>query len=435
MKIFEIKQSLTENLQDFLEPGVFDFLKQNHQFDNSISKQVLTIIEQVKKYGDQALIELSNKFDLTNFKEPKDLLVSESEFELAKNILSPQLKEALELAKQRIENYHRHQLPQDFFYKDDHGVELGNRWQAIQNIGVYVPGGSASYPSSVLMSSVVAKVAKVKNITLCVPTTRGQINPVVLYACQISGVDKVFKIGGAQAITALACGTQLVCKVDKIVGPGNAYVAYAKKHLYGEVGIDMIAGPTDVLIVADCSANVDWLAVDALSQLEHGIDSKAIIIVNDYQLAKNILSKINKYKQELSRINIIEQSLNNSAIFVVNDLSTAPFLVNFIAPEHLQIVVENPQTILPKITNAGAIFLGNYTPEAIGDYIAGPSHTLPTAGNSRFASGLSVFDFLKRQSVICCSKDSFPKIANQASLIANCEGLTAHQLSLDIRSL
>ena len=435
MKIFEIKQSLNENLENFLDPAVFNFLNQNQQFDDNISKQVLMIIEQVKKNGDQALIELSNKFDLTNFKESRDLVVSEAEFELAKKSLSLELKQALELAKQRIENYHRHQLPQDFVYQDDQGIELGNRWQPIQNIGVYVPGGSASYPSSVLMSVVVAKVAKVKNIALCVPSNRGHINPAVLYACEISGVDKVFKIGGAQAISALAYGTKTICKVDKIVGPGNAYVAYAKKQLYGEVGIDMIAGPTDVLIVADRSANIDWLAVDALSQLEHGNDSKAIIIVDNYELGKSIVNKINTYKQKLSRVNIIEQSLNNSAIFVVNDLSMAHFLVNFIAPEHLQIMAENPQKIMSKITNAGAIFLGNYTPEAIGDYIAGPSHTLPTAGNARFASGLSVFDFLKRQSVISCSQDSFLKIAKQASLIANCEGLTAHQLSLDIRNL
>ena len=326
-------------------------------------------------------------------------------------------------------------MPADFNFVDQLGFELGNHWQAIQKLGVYVPGGSASYPSSVLMSVIPAQVAGVEEIVVCVPTNNSKINPAVLYACKFCGIDKVYKIGGAQAISALAFGTKKIPKVDKIVGPGNSYVALAKKQLYGEVGIDMIAGPTDLTIVADNTPNPTWLAIDALSQLEHGEDSKAFIIVDNFDFAQKINDEIAKLKPQLTRKNIIEKSLTNSAIFVINNISQAHFLVNFIAPEHLQIVTLEPEKILAKIKNSGAIFTGQYCPEAIGDYVAGPSHTLPTSGTSRFASGLSVYDFLKRQSLIKCDKNSFFQLAKPASLMAEAEGLTAHQLSIDIRKL
>jgi histidinol dehydrogenase len=285
------------------------------------------------------------------------------------------------------------------------------------------------------MSVIPAVIAGVKEIIICTPSSNSKINPAIIYASQICGVKKIFKIGGAQAITAMAIGTQIIPKVDKIVGPGNAYVSLAKKQLYGEVGIDMIAGPTDVTIIAQSDANVKFIAIDALSQLEHGIDSKAFIIVDNFDFAQKILSEIDNLKNQLSRKEIIEKSLKNSAIFVINNLDDAHFLANFIAPEHLQILTTNPKELINKISNAGAIFVGQYTPEAIGDYIAGPSHTLPTSSTSRFASGLSVYDFLKRQSLMQSNQNSFSKLSKHASLLAKVEGLTAHQLSIDIRNI
>jgi len=435
MQIIEINQDLTENLENILPKNILNFLQQNQNFDPIILKQVDEIISQVKKFSDQAVIELSNKFDNANFSSIQDFLVSENEFIEAQNNSSPELKEALKIACQRIKNYHQKQLPQDFSYRDEIDFELGNRWIAMQRIGVYVPGGTASYPSSVLMSVIPAVIAGVKEIIICTPSSNSKINPAIIYASQICGVKKIFKIGGAQAITAMAIGTQIIPKVDKIVGPGNAYVSLAKKQLYGEVGIDMIAGPTDVTIIAQRDANVKFIAIDALSQLEHGIDSKAFIIVDNFDFAKKILSEIDNLKNQLTRKEIIEKSLKNSAIFVINNLDDAYFLANFIAPEHLQILTSNPQQVINKITNAGAIFVGQYTPEAIGDYIAGPSHTLPTSSTSRFASGLSVYDFLKRQSLMQSNQNSFSKLAKHASLLAKVEGLTAHQLSIDIRNI
>ena len=435
MQIIKINQDLTENLENILPKNILNFLQQNQNFDPIILKQVDEIISQVKKFSDQAVLELSNKFDNANFSSIQDFLVSENEFIEAQNNLSPELKEALKIACQRIKNYHQKQLPQDFSYRDEIDFELGNRWIAMQRIGVYVPGGTASYPSSVLMSVIPAVIAGVKEIIICTPSSNSKINPAIIYASQICGVKKIFKIGGAQAITAMAIGTQIIPKVDKIVGPGNAYVSLAKKQLYGEVGIDMIAGPTDVTIIAQSDANVKFIAIDALSQLEHGIDSKAFIIVDNFDFAQKILSEIDNLINQLSRKEIIEKSLKNSAIFVINNLDDAYFLANFIAPEHLQILTSNPQKVINKITNAGAIFVGQYTPEAIGDYIAGPSHTLPTSSTSRFASGLSVYDFLKRQSLMQSNQNSFSKLAKHASLLAKAEGLNAHQLSIDIRNI
>lgn len=435
MQIIKINQDLTENLENILPKNILNFLQQNQNFDPIILKQVDEIISQVKKSPDQAVLELSNKFDNANFSSIQDFLVSENEFIEAQNNLSPELKEALKIACQRIKNYHQKQLPQDFSYRDEIDFELGNRWIAMQRIGVYVPGGTASYPSSVLMSVIPAVIAGVKEIIICTPSSNSKINPAIIYASQICGVKKIFKIGGAQAITAMAIGTQIIPKVDKIVGPGNAYVSLAKKQLYGEVGIDMIAGPTDVTIIAQRDANLKFIAIDALSQLEHGIDSKAFIIVDNFDFAQKILSEIDNLKNQLSRKEIIEKSLKNSAIFVINNLDDAYFLANFIAPEHLQILTSNPQQVINKISNAGAIFVGQYTPEAIGDYIAGPSHTLPTSSTSRFASGLSVYDFLKRQSLMQSNQNSFSKLAKHASLLAKAEGLNAHQLSIDIRNI
>lgn len=433
MKIFLIENKITKNLVGLEKSNFCKFLNQSKKPDISVAKTVNEIIAQVQKSGDKALISYSNNFDKTNFKKAADLSVTKAEINAAEKALKKDVKDALKKAFTRIKNYHEKQLPKDFRFKDKEGVELGNIWRAIDSIGVYVPGGTASYPSSVLMSAVPAIVAGVKEISICAPTTAGKINPAVLFAAKLCGVERIYKVGGAQAIAALAYGTSTISKVDKIVGPGNSYVATAKKILFGEVGIDMIAGPTDVTIIADKNADPNWIAADALSQLEHGTDSKAFVITDDKNFALKISTAIALLKSDLSREKIIEKSLENSAIFVVKNLNDAIHISNFIAPEHLEIAVKNAEKFLSKIQNAGAVFLGNYSPESIGDYMAGPSHTLPTSASAKFSSGLSVFDFLKRISLISCDKQSFEKLAKATSVLAECEGLTAHKLSIEIR--
>ena len=433
MKIFLVAEKLSANLTSSTKSGFYSFITKSQKEDLEISESVIKIIAQIKKSGDAALIKLSNQFDKTRFKKSADFVVSAKEMADAQKAVSKEVKSALEQAFKRIKSYHEKQLPKDFRYHDKEGVELGNLWRAIERVGIYTPNGTASYPSSVLMSAVPALVAGVKNISMCVPTSAGKINPVILVAAKICKISKIYKVGGAQAVTALAYGTSTISKVDKIVGPGNSYVASAKKILFGEVGIDMIAGPTDITIIADKNNDTNWIAADALSQLEHGVDSKAFIITDNEDFAVRVVTSIHKISATLPRQEIIEQSIENSAIFVIKNLKDAAHLANFIAPEHLQIAVKNPEKFVDKIQNAGAIFLGNYTPEAIGDYMAGPSHTLPTSASAKFSSGLSVFDFLKRISLISCDQKSFTKLAKSTSALAACEGLHAHQLSIDIR--
>ena len=433
MKIFEVKEKLLPNLAGLEKSSFYKFLTIAKKTDSSIVKQVEKIIAATKKDGDKALISYSNKFDKAQFSKAKDLLASKKEIDAALKNIAPTTLAALKMAYERITAYHKKQLPQDFLYTDEQGVTLGNSWRAIESIGVYAPGGTASYPSSVLMSAVPAIVAGAREIRLCVPSESGKLNDAVLVAAHICGISEIYKIGGAQAIAALAYGTKSIKKVDKIVGPGNSYVAMAKKVLYGEVGIDMIAGPTDITIICDKDNNPAWIAADALSQLEHGPDSKAFIITNDKKFAQKIIAEIHNLKTTLPRKNIIEKSLQNSAVFVIKDLAQSLHLSNFIAPEHLEISCKNAKEFFAKVSNAGAVFLGKYSPESIGDYIAGPSHTLPTEGTAKFASGLSVYDFLKRISLISCDKNSFAKIAGSASTLAGCEGLMAHKLSIDIR--
>jgi histidinol dehydrogenase len=416
----------------------YDFLLNSRKIAANVTKTISIITNQVKKNGDKALIFYSNKLDQTSFKNAKDFLVSPQELLLAEKYLAPEIKEALIFSYKRIASYHQKQLPQDFHFQDEAGVKLGNIWRSIKTVGIYVPGGSASYPSSVLMSAIPAIVAGVDKISMCVPCCNvknniATINPAVLFAAKICNIKTIYKIGGAQAIAALAYGTKTVARVDKIVGPGNSYVAGAKKSLFGEVGIDMIAGPTDITIIADNNNNPDWIAADALSQLEHGPDSKAFIITDNKNFAVKVAAAINNLAVKLPRKNIIKKSLANSAIFIIKNLDEAIDIANFIAPEHLEIATVNYKRFLPKIKNAGAVFLGNYTPESIGDYTAGPSHTLPTSASAKFCSGLSVFDFLKRISLISCDKKSFNKLAGATSILAECESLQAHKLSIDIR--
>ncbi len=434
MQIFIINDKITPDLASLQNSDFLKIVEKSLKENQNVTKSVEEIINAVKLGGDEALINFCNKFDQAKFSIKSDLIVSENEFKTAEKQLDPTIKKALKNAFSRIKKYHQKQLPKNFNFTDEIGVQLGNIWRAIDSIGIYVPGGTASYPSSVLMSAIPALVAGVKKISICAPTSGGKINPAVLYAAKICNIKTIYKIGGAQAIAALTFGTEAVSKVNKIVGPGNSYVATAKKMLFGEVGIDMIAGPTDITIIADESCNPNWIAADTLSQLEHGEDSKAFIICDNKRIAEEIAKQIHSLKKSLPRHKIIEKSLKNSAIFIIKKIEDASHLVNFIAPEHLEIATKKPQKFLHKIQNSGAIFLGNYSPESIGDYIAGPSHTLPTSASAKFSSGLSVFDFLKRISLISCNKKSFQKLATDTAILAKCEGLQAHKLSIDIRN-
>jgi histidinol dehydrogenase len=437
MKIFNFSKSKI-SAQDIEKSEFYRFFNKKNLIDKKIYQDVEKIIDQTKKFGDSFLIKASNKFDQSSFSSGDDFIVGKKEFDLAEKKLDLELKNALKNAQKRIENFHIKQMPKNQIYRDEQNVELGNLWRPIERIGVYTPSGLASYPSSVLMSSIPAIVAGVSNISMCVPSAKGAVNDAILYAAKICQIKEVYKIGGAQAIAAMTFGTNTIKKVNKIVGPGNNFVAIAKKILFGEVGIDMIAGPTDVAIICQSQVNgkpinSKFIAADALSQLEHGSDSKAIIITDCEKFASQIKNDIDALSTNLSRFSIIEKSIENSAIIIVKDINQSESLINFIAPEHLQIICEEPQELVEKINNAGAIFVGEYTPESIGDYIAGPSHTLPTMSSAKFSSGLSVYDFLKRISLISCDKKSFNKLAKDASIIAESEGLLAHKLSIDIR--
>ncbi len=413
---------------------IMELIQDNSSIDQAQEKLVAKIIADVRKNGDKAIIDLCNKFDGANFKESSDLIVSDNEFNKAQKNLDKKVVKALELAFSRIAEYHTHQLPNNFLGEDAIGNKLGNLWKPIEKIAVYVPGGTALYPSSVLMNAVPAIVAGCKDIVMTTPSHKGKINDAVLVAAEICGIKTVYKTGGAAAIAALAYGTEAISAVDKIVGPGNSFVAIAKKQLFGTVGIDMIAGPTDILVIADNKNNPDWIAADLLSQLEHGVDSRAILITDNEEFAKAVSVSMDKLAKTLSRSKIINESAKKSAIIVVHNLKEdGSTIANKIAPEHLEIATAKPESILNKINNAGAVFLGKYSPEAIGDYIAGPSHTLPTIGTARFSSGLSVFDFLKRMSVINCSEKGFKKLQKDAALLAEIEGLDAHKLSITIR--
>ncbi|MFT7099400.1 MAG: histidinol dehydrogenase [Rickettsiales bacterium] len=430
-----MKAKIISHQQPYFSDQISKLVKNNEQIDQNIEKIVAKIIASVRTNGDQEIVDLCNKFDGADFKNPQDLLVSDLEFSQARKNLDQDTIAALELSYSRILEYHQKQLPKDFSYSDSIGNELGNIWKPIEKIAIYVPGGTASYSSSVLMNAVPAIASGCKNIVMATPSSKGKIDDAVLVAAQICGITKIYKTGGAAAIAGLAFGTKIISKVDKIVGPGNSFVALAKKQVFGEVGIDMIAGPTDILIIADKDNNPDWVAADLLSQLEHGEDSRAILISDDEEFAALVNESLQKIAPTLSRIKIIEKSIEKSALIVVKNLiQDGSEISNQIAPEHLEIMTSNPNEILNKIKNAGAVFLGKYSPEAIGDYIAGPSHTLPTVGTARFSSGLSVFDFLKRMSVIDCSKDGFLKLQKDAALIAESEGFKAHKLSLTIRS-
>ena len=398
-----------------------------------VDLSVREIIGGVIELGDQALIEYTKKFDRVSL-TPDTLRFTQSELKEQAAQVSDKDRSALELAVTRIKSYHEKQLPDDTFWTDESGVELGWRWSPVSAAGLYVPGGLASYPSSVLMNAIPAKVAGVKRLAITVPTPDNKVNPMVLLAAQLSGVDEVYRVGGAQAIAALAYGTKTIKPVDKITGPGNAFVAAAKRQVFGKVGIDMIAGPSEILVIADKTSRPDWIALDLLSQAEHDENAQSILITDSDDVINAVTEKIEINLQNLSRNEIAGKSWkNNGAIIKVPNFEMAAELSNRIAPEHLELCVSDPENLAKKISNAGAIFLGHWTPEAVGDYVTGPNHVLPTARSARFSSGLSVMDFLKRTTLAKVSRDALLKIGPSAVTLANSEGLECHGLSISER--
>lgn len=398
-----------------------------------VDAAVADIIAEVRTRGDAAVIALTEKFDRVTL-SPETLRISPAEVTAAAAKVSAEDRAALELAATRIRAYHERQLPEDAEWTDDAGATLGWRWTPVSAAGLYVPGGLASYPSSVLMNAIPAKVAGVPRLAMVVPTPDGVLNPLVLLAAQIAGVDEIYRIGGAQAVAALAYGTQTIAPVDKITGPGNAFVAAAKRRVFGKVGIDMIAGPSEILVIADGDNDPDWIALDLLSQAEHDQSAQSILITTDPAFGKAVSAAVDKRLETLERREIAGASWrDNGAIITVPDLDVAAELSNRIAPEHLELCVADPDALSDKITHAGAIFLGQWTPEAIGDYVGGPNHVLPTARSARFSSGLSVLDFMKRTTLARMTPDALRQIGPAAERLAASESLEAHGLSVTAR--
>jgi histidinol dehydrogenase len=398
-----------------------------------VQDTVAAIIAEVREKGDAALIRLTAKFDRLEI-EPAHLRVSAAEINVAEAACDASVLAALDLAAARIRAFHARQMPKDDFFTDGVGVRLGLRWLPVDAVGLYVPGGTASYPSSVLMNAIPAKVAGVKRVVMTVPTPDGVLNPLVLAAAKRAGVDEIYRVGGAQAVAALAYGTATIAPVDKIVGPGNAFVAAAKRQVFGTVGIDMIAGPSEVLVVADADNDPDWIAVDLLSQAEHDAAAQAILITDDAAFADAVEKAVESRLTALPRANIASASWrDHGAVIVVKTLADAVPLVNRVAPEHLELAVADPDGLAAMVRHAGAIFLGRMTPEALGDYVGGPNHVLPTARSARFSSGLSVLDFLKRSTLLGASAAGIAAIGPAAVTLAESEGLSAHALSVALR--
>ncbi len=402
--------------------------------DFEIHKRVLDIIADIRQRGDAALIEYSNRFDGTAFKTGADLELSKSALQKAWDSLPADQAQALQTAAERVKAYAEHQKLQSWQFTEADGTVLGQKVTPLDRAGLYVPGGKAAYPSSVLMNAIPAKVAGVGELIMVVPTPRGETNAMVLAAAYLAGVDRVFTIGGAQAVAALAYGTETVPAVDKIVGPGNIYVATAKKLVFGQVGIDMIAGPSEILIICDGQTNPDWIAMDLFSQAEHDENAQAILISDSAEFLDQVEASINQLLPTMERADIIRASMTARGAFIkVANLAQAAEVANRIAPEHLELSVENPQALCDQIRNAGAIFMGRYTAEALGDYCAGPNHVLPTSSTARYSSPLGVYDFQKRSSLINCSAAGASELGKVASVLARGESLTAHAKSAEFR--
>ena len=415
------------------EASFQELLSAKREASVDVGTAVAAILEDVRRRGDAALLEYTKRSDRLDI-DASAFRIGDDALEAAAAECEPDVLAALAQAAARIEDFHRRLVPEDLSYTDAAGVRLGARWTAVEAVGLYVPGGTAAYPSSVLMTAIPARVAGAERIAMVAPTPDGRINPLVLAAARLAGVTEVYRIGGAQAIAALAYGTQSIPAVSKIVGPGNAYVAAAKRQVFGHVGIDMIAGPSEILVVADRENDPDWIAADLLSQAEHDEAAQSILITDDREFADAVTATVERQLTTLSRGAIAAASWrDNGAVITVDALEDAIPLVNRIAPEHLELAVADPDALAAKVRNAGAIFLGRYPPEAIGDYVGGPNHVLPTARTARFSSGLGVLDFMKRTTLIGCDAASLAAIGPAAVSLANAEGLAAHARSISIR--
>ncbi|KJS25122.1 histidinol dehydrogenase [Pseudomonas sp. NP21570] len=402
--------------------------------DDGVNERVLEIIKAVRERGDAALVALTQRFDGLQVASMADLILPRARLEQALERITPAQREALEIAAERVRSYHERQKQDSWTYTEADGTVLGQKVTPLDRAGLYVPGGKASYPSSVLMNAIPAKVAGVPEVVMVVPTPRGELNELVLAAACIAGVDRVFTIGGAQAVAALAYGTESVPPVDKIVGPGNIYVATAKRHVFGKVGIDMIAGPSEILVVCDGQTDPDWIAMDLFSQAEHDEDAQSILVSPDAAFLDRVAESIARLLPTLERADIARTSIEGrGALIQVADMQQAIDVANRIAPEHLELSVAEPEQWLPQIRHAGAIFMGRYTAEALGDYCAGPNHVLPTSGTARFSSPLGVYDFQKRSSIINCSAEGASTLGKVASVLARGESLTAHARSAEYR--
>ena len=415
------------------EDAFVRLLETKRETETDVDDTVRAILADVREKGDEAVIAYTREFDGFELSS-ETMAVTSQEIEAAKEAADSDVLESLELAAGRIADFHRRQAPEGVDYTDEAGLRLGLRWRPLSAVGLYVPGGTAAYPSTVLMNALPAKIAGVGRLAMVVPAPKGEINPLVLAAAAIAGVDEIYRIGGAQAVGALAFGTETVAAVDKIVGPGNAYVAAAKRQVFGTVGIDMIAGPSEILVLADAQNDPDWIAADLLSQAEHDTAAQAILITDDGDFAERVLAAMDGHLKTLPRAETAAASWReHGAVIVVDALADALPLIDRLAPEHLEIATEDADALSEGVNNAGAIFLGRFAPEAIGDYVAGPNHVLPTARSARYSSGLGVLDFVKRTSIIGCDGAALANVGPAAMTLARAEGFDAHALSVSIR--
>jgi len=412
---------------------IFKLISQNKFLNIKVEREVEKIFQNIQAKGDKALFNYAKKFDGCKLNE-KNIVINKNKIKVFAKKCPKDITNALFFSASRIKKFHLHQIPKNYKYKDNKGVILGSQWKPINSIGVYVPGGTASYPSSILMSSIPAKIAGVKKIVMVIPQKNTKLNPIIAKAAEIADIDMIYRVGGAHSIAALAWGTKSIEAVDKIVGPGNIYVTTAKKKIFGDVGIDMIAGPSEILVVSDKNNNPDWIAADLLSQAEHDVNSRSILLTDDFLFAKKVIKSIDLILKKLPRSKIASKSWeNNGKIIIIKNISNSYKIINQLAPEHLELAIEKPEKVLNKVNNSGSVFLGKYTPEAIGDYVAGPNHVLPTGRTARFSSGLGVTDFLKKITFTKCNKKSLHLLSNAAIKIAKVEGLDGHALSINMR--
>ena len=422
-----------DTLSTSFEQDLANLLADRSSDERSVAEPVRAILADVRQRGDEALCDYTARFDRLTL-PAENLRISAEEIATQADLVPSDLMDALKTAARRIEAFHAAQMPKDLDFTDDEGIRLGMRWTALDAVGLYVPGGKAAYPSSVLMNALPARVAGVQRVAMCVPSPDGVLNPLVLAAARLCGVEEIYRIGGAQAVGAMAYGTELIASVDRIVGPGNAFVAEAKRQVFGHVGIDSIAGPSEVVVVADGNNNPRLAAVDLLAQAEHDEQAQAILITTDAAFADAVTAAVQTELETLPRTAIAAKSWeDHGAVIVVRDMDEAARIVNQLAPEHLEVLLDEPRVFSAKIRHAGAIFMGRYCPEAVGDYVGGPNHVLPTSRTARFASGLSVFDFIKRTTTIEADEAGLEKIGPAGVALAQAEGLDAHALSLSLR--